>query len=363
MDRTTSHELLNRALSEKRPFVCYRKPNSTKVKVLVQQDDRPADFDFETTKGFLFAPFDANNELLFIPNERSLQLSFDILTQTTVSNPEPSLYLDAATADAHKELVEKAIRFIQDGQAHKIVLSRKETLSIERIPLLDLYLSLARTYPNAFAYLWFHPISGAWLGATPETLITCSQGQFQTMALAGTRISRDHVGKPWGAKEIREQQLVVDQIQDKLHGIDLKISDRITKKAGAIEHLCTIISGELRNQFSLEKLVRLLHPTAAICGLPTEVSKSFILANEGYDREYYTGFLGEWQPEEKGGAEASLFVNLRCMKLESPNYNKASIYVGGGITSESDSDDEVMETVAKSKVMKRLLPVKTTSSN
>jgi hypothetical protein len=36
-----------------------------------------------------------------------------------------------------------------------------------------------------------------------------------------------------------------------------------------------------------------LHPTAAVCGLPKEAAKAFILENEEYDREYYSGFLGE----------------------------------------------------------------------
>ena len=47
-----------------------------------------------------------------------------------------------------------------------------------------------------------------------------------------------------------------------------------------------------------------------------------------------------------------LYVNLRCMKIEK---DKAIIYVGGGITKESNTESEWQETVSKSLVMKRIL--------
>jgi isochorismate synthase len=36
-------------------------------------------------------------------------------------------------------------------------------------------------------------------------------------------------------------------------------------------------------------VISVLHPTP-VCGLPKQEAKDFILKNEGYDREYYTGF-------------------------------------------------------------------------
>ena len=114
---------------------------------------------------------------------------------------------------------------------------------------------------------------------------------------------------------------------------------------------------------TLKKLVEVLHPTAAICGLPTQIARDFILENEGYEREYYTGYLGEWIPNQDGSSEAALYVNLRCMKIEGSALDAASVYVGGGITAQSDPHDEWEETVEKSKVMKRFLSIKTTSSN
>ena len=83
--------------------------------------------------------------------------------------------------------------------------------------------------------------------------------------------------------------------------------------------------------------------------MPKELAKEFILKNENYHREYYTGFLGEINDKT-----IDLFVNLRCMKLDA-NQKQVSLYIGGGITKDSNATLEWEETVAKSKVMKKVL--------
>ncbi|HHH40935.1 MAG TPA: hypothetical protein ENK56_02890 [Chloroflexi bacterium] len=50
--------------------------------------------------------------------------------------------------------------------------------------------------------------------------------------------------------------------------------------------------------------------------------------------------------------QSNLFVNLRCMQIKD---NTINIYVGGGITKDSNPEKEFLETVAKAKVMKRIL--------
>ena len=91
-----------------------------------------------------------------------------------------------------------------------------------------------------------------------------------------------------------------------------------------------------------------MHPTPAVCGLPRDMAREFILENEKYNRSYYTGFLGELNINQK----TALFVNLRCMQIYD---NKSVIYVGGGITKDSNSEKEWEETVSKSKTMKKVL--------
>ncbi|WP_262711702.1 chorismate-binding protein [Antarcticibacterium arcticum] len=188
-----------------------------------------------------------------------------------------------------------------------------------------------------------------------------------------------------GGKEKEEQQIVTDIILQELQKtcINLETQGPYTSRAGNLLHLRTDITGELSPSIkhshidakhrvsteNLKDLIYSIHPTPAICGHPTDKARQFILKNEIYDREYYTGFLGELNMKKsilrsnnrrntENLAYSSmlthtfLFVNLRCMKLEN---NHASLFVGGGITKDSDPEREWEETQNKARTMKAVL--------
>jgi isochorismate synthase len=87
-------------------------------------------------------------------------------------------------------------------------------------------------------------------------------------------------------------------------------------------------------------MLQLLHPTAAVCGMPLEPALAFLKEHEGYDREFYAGYLGPVNVNNN----INLFVNLRCMKLL---YRKARLYAGAGVTIDSMPDKEWEETEIK----------------
>ncbi|HSQ47717.1 MAG TPA: chorismate-binding protein, partial [Lutibacter sp.] len=154
----------------------------------------------------------------------------------------------------------------------------------------------------------------------------------------------------WQNKEKQEQQYVTDFMAENLKESveSLDITAPFTVQAGNLVHIRTDISGKLKSAESIENLIKILHPTPAVCGLPKDVAAAFIMENEGYHRAYYSGFLGALNNNES----TNLFVNLRCMQLENKH---VSLYVGGGITAESIPENEWEETVSKSQVMKKVL--------
>jgi isochorismate synthase len=87
-------------------------------------------------------------------------------------------------------------------------------------------------------------------------------------------------------------------------------------------------------------MLELLHPTSAVCGMPKEPSKDYIQENEGFDREYFSGFLGPVNLLE----ETNIFVNLRCMKVM-PHH--ATLFAGAGIIVNSNPEKEWNETEIK----------------
>lgn len=332
------------------PFVIYRKPNKQVINGFFQHDESvnyTVDF---SESGFVFAPFDNTQKSFIIPFANAEQHLFLLEKKNIDSQPKKSDLKLKIDNEYHINLVQKGIDFINDSNAQKIVLSRKEVFKINNFNVFDVLEKLLHNYPNAFVYAWFHPLTGLWMGATPETLIQIKDQKFKTMALASTQSYKGTLDVIWEDKEKQEHQFVTDFIKSKLNDLYLKIGEPSTIKAGNLLHICSEVEGKLTSDNQLNNLIKILHPTPAVCGIPKETAKQFILKNEDYDREFYTGFLGEINQN----LSSNLYVNLRCMKVE-PKQKIISIFVGGGITKDSNPQKEWEETIIKSEVMKRVL--------
>jgi isochorismate synthase len=364
--------LLEDQLNSKLPFVAYRKPNQVDVKAILQPTNKVYYADDFSESGFVLSPFDSRKKAVLIPISSSKLVSISSGNEFNTQEFEGNIYKDLSDKDEHLSLVSKAINSIESGELKKVVVSRIETLEINDLPVIEIFKRLLKTYQNAFVYCWYHPKIGIWLGATPETLIKIEGNQFETMALAGTQNYCGKLDVIWGDKEKEEQQFVTDYIIDNLkeNSNTLKISEVETFKAGNVLHLLTRIKGTFDHEKHKFKIfLNGLHPTPAICGIPRLAAYQFIINNENYNREYYTGFLGELNLKEKITRNSNrrnvennaystvkkvsdLYVNLRCMQIKN---NKAFIYVGGGITKSSDPEKEWIETINKSETIKKVL--------
>ncbi len=338
------------------PFVIYKKPEESLVKGLFQKDKELYLSKNLSESGFVFSPFEYSAQSILFPVEKCDLFFADLGDYAKEEHTdETSLIPKESEKEKHLKLVKNGISAIQNGLLEKVVLSRIEVVKIDHFDVKIVFQKLLAAYPSTFVYCWFHPKVGFWMGATPEILIKTKNNHFKTMALASTQNYKGTLDIIWGDKEIQEQQFVTDFIQSNLAEIDLKISKPFTLKAGSLLHICSEISGKLTSKKQLLHLVRTLHPTPAVCGLPKDAAKKFILKNENYDREFYTGFLGEIHcksQNKQDSEETNLFVNLRCMQLKN---QKAFVYIGGGITINSNAEKEWEETVAKSAIMKRVL--------
>jgi len=349
------------------PFVAYRKPNANSIKAIVQHDSELYITNNFSENGFIFVPFDDKEDAVLIPLENSNTIGCDQVIsnknekshniETLKKNddkiPAPDNYRDAGMTESknnHINLVQKGIEAIKKGQFQKVVLSRQESVVISETDPISIFKRLLNTYSSAFVYIWYHPKVGLWFGATPETLLKVEGKRFSTMALAGTQTYKGTLDVNWNEKEEDEQQIVTDYIVNSLQSsvCSLNVNEVETIKAGNLLHLQTQISGILNFKFlSFERLLRKLSPTPAVCGFPKDAAKQFILDNENYNREFYTGFLGELSTHN-----SELFVNLRCMQLKN---NEAILYVGGGITKDSVPEKEWEETLNKAEIIKKVL--------
>ncbi|WP_243739421.1 isochorismate synthase [Flavicella sediminum] len=337
---------LTEAHTNKLPFVAFRKPNSINVEAFFQKDTLLHKVETFKEEGFVFAPFDANKTAYVLQVDTAISATYDFTIITDHSSTNESL----AAEKAHIELVKDTISFLKENDISKIVVARPKEVSLNS-NFIAVFQQLLTKYPTAYVYVWYHPKIGLWLGATPETLVEIKQGNFKTMSLAGTQKFEGSVDVQWGEKELEEQQMVTDYVLSNLKEVTNSLAHSTVKtvKAGSLLHLKTDITGELKKEFSLEKLIKTLHPTPAVCGFPKELAKDFILKNEGFDRSYYTGYLGAFNRNNC----SSLFVNLRCMEVV--NTQTVRLYVGGGITAKSDPRNEWLETVAKTRTIESSL--------
>lgn len=336
------------------PFVLYCKPNSDTIIGMFQQNDTLFDVVDFTEKGFVFASFDGNSVHLIPENESEILAVIREKGEAEALGKRQEFSNESGKIDFER-IVAKGIQAINKQKFKKVVLSRKEIIELENFDLVATFKRLVQLYPSTFVYCFYHPQVGTWMGATPEKLVKANVNVFETMALAGTQKDYGSEEIVWEKKEREEQQYVTDYIVDQLQEVTMEVS--VTKphsvKAGSIWHLKTDIWGVLNTGFSLKQVINLLHPTPAVCGLPKESSKAFILENENYDRTFYTGFLGELNTSfAVDSVSSSLFVNLRCMQIRDA---QAHLYMGCGITKDSIPENEWMESVNKSMTMKRSL--------
>lgn len=337
------------------PFALYKKPNNNIVTGFFQKNNTLFLVNDFSEKGFVFASFDGSKTII-IPENYS-----EIKTANCNDNKANKLkkeivFSNETDQNSFENLVSKGIQAIKNNEFKKIVLSRKESVDLLDFDLMDAFENLVYSYPSAFVYCFYHPKVGIWIGASPEQLLKATNSSFRTIALAGTQKDSSSGKVYWKKKEQEEQQFVTDYIVDTLKTVasEIFVSKPYSLKAGNIWHIKTDISGVLNSGFGLYEVIYLLHPTPAVCGLPKEKSKLFILKNEKYDRTFYTGFLGELNIENK----TDLFVNLRCMEIEFDSnltMTKAHLFMGCGITKDSIPEKEWEESINKSATMKKIL--------
>lgn len=342
-----SHRI-QKLLESNLPFFVFRKGGSQTVQVLQQKDQKLHKSQHDTLTCCCFSKFENKDNQYFIFGEVYDEFTIDFdevregIDHDSLGDVSPTDRLK------HIELVKKGVAAIAFGKLEKVVLSRKRDIKTH-LSYSQIADRILKIYPDNHTYFFHHPKIGTWCGSTPEVLLSYSGNILYTVALAGTALfneERDHV---WGEKERHEQQIVTDSIVSilKSHETEnVQLDGPKTIRSGDLVHLKTEIRATVKRD-KIGSILNDLHPTPAVCGLPKDAARNFILKHEHYDRAFYTGYFGVVSPEQ-----SDYYVNLRCMQLKEDH---AILYAGGGITLKSISEHEFMETENKMKSMLRVL--------
>lgn len=349
-------------------FAIYRLP-WTDTPILVMQDGGESHIfanlkELNGEKGFVISPFRFTEDhpgVIIRPDvtasgwDEITEKISNVVIEERPSDHTTSSEISQTEPDLKKTYIETFSRFIgplKNKTFSKLVLSRNAgyTLSDSFSPL-EAFITACNSYPRMMISLSHTPVSGTWIGSTPEIILSGEGNTWNTVALAGTMPMQGEVmPTEWHKKEQDEQVFVSEYINKVIKKFSSKIAIKgpYTTRAGQLVHLRTDFQFGLKKTSELGNLLDALHPTPAVCGLPKDKAYDFIIENEGYDRKYYSGIIGWLDPN----GHTTLYVNLRCLNV-SGNY--ATLYAGGGILPLSDANSEWEETQHKMKTIKLVI--------
>jgi menaquinone-specific isochorismate synthase len=254
--------------------------------------------------------------------------------------------------------VDSAVARINAGELDKVVLARDIVAQLdEPIHIGALLIRLNESFPEC----WTFCVDGL-VGATPELLIRRDGEHVTSRVLAGTmRRSRDTDRDGQLAAELldsdkdqEEHVYAVESVAAALatHCTDLNVPERpFILRLANVQHLATDVTGELVDAAPALALAASLHPTAAVCGTPTERATHVIKELEGMDRGRYSAPVG-WLAANGNG---EFGIALRCALVETDDRKTLRLFAGCGIVAGSTGESEVAESQAKFAAMKSAL--------
>ncbi len=261
----------------------------------------------------------------------------------------------AGERDRWRERVERASAMIAAGRLNKIVLSRQLTVDsdfpIDPAEIID---TARAARPQCYNF-WIRRGASSFIGSTPELLIRLEGGELASGALAGSaaRGSSREEDRALGdsllhsAKNLEEHAYVVNHVRSALQAVATlgPAEPPRLMRLPEVQHLFSPITGNLRAKLSVFELARLIHPTPAVCGVPSGAAGA-ILEREEPHRGWYTGAVG-WMGADGAG---ELAVALRSGLIEG---TRMLLCAGSGIVADSDPEAEFAETETKFNAMLR----------
>jgi isochorismate synthase len=372
-------QIVSLALSQGFSVALWRLPNQAKINLVLSTNRKALDdVTMEELKpGFVMAPFSLTGSKYFLEASHLFECDADELTELTPDQfteqayqykhtGQPKFHIvktqaPVTSSESFLDLVKLSINAIESGAFEKVVPSTQRKIDVPNdFDLLNAFDALSNHYPAAMVSLVSDSIMGTWMGASPELLVSTDKHNiFRTVALAGTQPFQEGVSLrsiSWTQKEIEEQALVERYIISCFKKIRIREYEEHgpkTVQAGNIIHLRSDFEVNMK-EIGYPQLgtvmLKLLHPTSAVCGMPMDASYKFLEANETYNREFYSGYLGPVNIHN----ESHLFVNLRCMKYCGDHIYQ---FAGAGVTIDSVPELELQEVEMKFETIRKAINI------
>lgn len=261
--------------------------------------------------------------------------------------------------EAYCSIVERAKRYIREGDIFQIVLSNRLEAPFEG-SLLDTYRVLRTVNPSPYMF-YFSGTDVEVAGASPETLVKLEDGVLHTFPLAGTRprgkteeedlaLEQDLLRDP---KELAEHNMLVDLGRNDLGKISQFGTVQVEKfhsieRYSHVMHIGSTVRGQIREEFDALDAIEAVLPAGTLSGAPKIRACQLIGELEWNKRGIYGGAIG--YIDFSGNMDTCIAIRIAYQKN-----GRVFVRSGAGIVADSEPEKEYNECLNKAKAVMRAL--------
>lgn len=267
----------------------------------------------------------------------------------------PILVRSNVTRAEFSAMVNKAKKYIRDGDIIQVVLSQRFETMIHSEPF-DIYRTLRSLNPSPYMfYLKLKEVT--LIGSSPEMLVRCEDKLVETRPIAGTRkrgatekedskLQRELLKD---SKERAEHLMLVDLGRNDLGRVcglgKVKVNEFMkVERYSHVMHLVSDVSGALGKGFDVYDVLRACFPAGTVSGSPKVRAMEIIDELENTQRGPYAGCVGYFSFAK----DMDTCITIRTIVLKD---KKAYIQAGAGIVADSKPNKEYAESVNKARAL------------
>jgi anthranilate synthase component 1 len=260
-------------------------------------------------------------------------------------------------ADTFRAAVDRAIRYVHDGDIMQVVLSQRLSRPFAGSSL-SLYRALRSINPSPYMFYFdfgdFQVVS-----ASPEILVRLERGTVTVRPIAGTRrrgvtqdedvaLERELLSDP---KERAEHVMLADLGRNDVGRVAATGTVRLTEtmtieRYSHVMHIVSNVEGRLRDGLDCLDVFRAAFPAGTVSGAPKVRAMEIIDELEPDKRGVYAGAAGYLG----FNGDMDLAIAIRTAVVKD---GQMHVQAGAGIVADSVPESELQETRAKARAVLR----------
>ncbi len=270
---------------------------------------------------------------------------------------KPGKAVSEFTEEEFIAVVERAKRYIHDGDIMQVVLSQRTSKPYNASPLA-LYRALRSLNPSPYMF-YYHFNDFHVVGASPEILVRLEDDAVTVRPIAGTRprgktvqedkqLAEELLADP---KERAEHVMLMDLGRNDIGRVTQTGSVKVTENMqienySHVMHIVSNVDGKLKPGLSAIDVLRATFPAGTVSGAPKIRAMEIIDELELSKRGIYAGAVGYLG--FNGDMDIAIVIRTGVIKD-----GQLHVQAGAGIVADSDPKSEWIETKNKAKALLR----------